>query len=196
MKIIFATKNAGKVKEVKLMLSELNAEILTMTEAGIDIDIDENGKTFEDNAIIKAKAVMEASGCVSISDDSGLEIDYIGKKPGVHSARFMGEETPYEVKNAKILEMLEGVDEKERTARFVSVIAAAFPDGKVITARGTVEGIIAYEPKGTNGFGYDPIFFYPPFEKTLSEIDVELKNSISHRGKALEAMKEKLKGLI
>ncbi len=196
MKIIFATKNAGKVKEVKLMLSELNAEILTMTEAGIDIDIDENGKTFEDNAIIKAKAVMEASGCVSISDDSGLEIDYIGKKPGVHSARFMGEETPYEVKNAKILEMLEGVDEKERTARFVSVIAAAFPDGKVITARGTVEGIIAYEPKGTNGFGYDPIFFYPPFGKTLSEIDVELKNSISHRGKALEAMKEKLKGLI
>ena len=196
MKIIFATKNAGKVKEVKLMLSELNAEILTMTEAGIDIDIDENGKTFEDNAIIKAKAVMEASGCVSISDDSGLEIDYIGKKPGVHSARFMGEETPYEVKNAKILEMLEGVDEKERTARFVSVIAAAFPDGKVITARGTVEGIIAYEPKGTNGFGYDPIFFYPPFGKTLSEIYVELKNSISHRGKALEAMKEKLKGLI
>ena len=196
MKIIFATKNAGKVKEVKLMLSELNAEILTMTEAGIDIDIDENGETFEDNAVIKAKAVMEASGCVSISDDSGLEIDYIGKKPGVHSARFMGEETPYEVKNAKILEMLEGVDEKERTARFVSVIAAAFPDGKVITARGTVEGIIAYEPKGTNGFGYDPIFFYPPFGKTLSEIDVELKNSISHRGKALEAMKEKLKGLI
>ena len=196
MKIIFATKNAGKVKEVKLMLSELNAEILTMTEAGIDIDIDENGKTFEDNAIIKAKAVMEASGCVSISDDSGLERDYRGKKPGVDSARFMGEETPYEVKNAKILEMLEGVDEKERTARFVSVIAAAFPDGKVITARGTVEGIIAYEPKGTNGFGYDPIFFYPPFGKTLSEIDVELKNSISHRGKALEAMKEKLKGLI
>ncbi|MCI8341999.1 MAG: XTP/dITP diphosphatase [Firmicutes bacterium] len=195
MKIVFATKNAGKVKEVKQILSDIDTEVLSMSEAGIDIDIVEDGESFEQNAIIKAKAVMEVCGCLSLSDDSGLEIDCLNKKPGVHSARFMGEETPYSIKNEKILEMLREIDEDKRTARFVSVIAAAFPDGRVVTARGTIEGRIAYEQKGSNGFGYDPIFYYPEFGKTLAEIDTELKNSISHRGKALSEMREILKGM-
>lgn len=196
MKIIFATKNAGKVKEVKLMLEELDAEVVTMTEAGIDIDVDEDGKTFEENAIKKAKEIMQVSGCVVLSDDSGLEIDYLNKQPGVHSARFMGESTSYDIKNQKILEMLHGVPDEKRTARFVSVIAVAFPDGRIATTTGTIEGMIAHEAKGENGFGYDPIFYVPQFGINTAEMDIEQKNKISHRGKALRAMKEKLKEMI
>jgi non-canonical purine NTP pyrophosphatase, rdgB/HAM1 family len=196
MKIIFATKNAGKVKEVKLMLEELDAEVVTMTEAGIDIDVDEDGKTFEENAIKKAKEIMQASGCVALSDDSGLEIDYLNKQPGVHSARFMGENTSYDIKNQRILEMLHGVPDEKRTARFVSVIAVAFPDGRIATTTGTIEGMIAHEAKGENGFGYDPIFYVPQFGINTAEMDIEQKNKISHRGKALRAMKEKLKEMI
>ncbi|HCT65351.1 MAG TPA: non-canonical purine NTP pyrophosphatase [Lachnospiraceae bacterium] len=196
MKIIFATKNAGKVKEVKLMLEELDAEVVTMTEAGIDIDVDEDGKTFEENAIKKAKEIMQASGCITLSDDSGLEIDYLNKQPGVHSARFMGENTSYDIKNQRILEMLHGVPDEKRTARFVSVIAAAFPDGRIVTTTGTIEGMIAHEAKGGNGFGYDPIFYVPQFGINTAEMDIEQKNKISHRGKALRAMKERLKEMI
>lgn len=196
MKIIFATKNAGKVKEVKLMLEEIDAQVLTMTESGIDIDVVEDGETFEDNAIKKAKEIMKVSGCLVLSDDSGLEVDYLNKKPGVYSARFMGEDTSYEVKNKKILEMLNGVPDEKRTARFVSVIAAAFPDGKIVTARGTIEGIIAHEAKGENGFGYDPIFYVPEFGMHTAEMDIEQKNKISHRGKALRKMKEILKEMV
>jgi XTP/dITP diphosphohydrolase len=196
MKIIFATKNVGKVKEVKLMLEELDAKVITMTEAGIDIDVVEDGETFEDNAIKKAKEIMQASGCIVLSDDSGLEVDYLNKQPGVYSARFMGEDTSYDVKNKKILEMLEGVPDEKRTARFVSVIAAAFPDGRIVTTRGTIEGIIAHEAKGENGFGYDPIFYVPQFSMHTAEMDIEQKNKISHRGKALREMKEILKGMI
>ncbi|MEA5085406.1 MAG: XTP/dITP diphosphatase [Lachnospiraceae bacterium] len=196
MKIIFATKNAGKVKEVKLMLEELDAEVVTMTEAGINIDVVEDGETFEDNAIKKAKEIMQASGCLVLSDDSGLEVDYLNKQPGVYSARFMGEDTPYDIKNQKILEMLNDVPDEKRTARFVSVIAAAFPDGRIVTTRGTIEGIIAHEAKGENGFGYDPIFYVPELGMHTAEMDIEQKNRISHRGKALMEMKEILKGMI
>ncbi|MGE4215338.1 MAG: XTP/dITP diphosphatase [Anaerotignaceae bacterium] len=196
MKIIFATKNAGKAKEVKIMLEELDAQVLTMTEAGIDIDVIEDGETFEDNAIKKAKEIMQVSGCLVLSDDSGLEVDYLNKQPGVYSARFMGEDTSYDIKNQKILEMLKDVAVEKRTARFVSVIAAAFPDGRIVTTRGTIEGIIAYEAKGENGFGYDPIFYVPQFGMHTAEMDIEQKNKISHRGKALREMKEILKGMI
>lgn len=196
MKIIFATKNAGKVKELKLMLEELDAEVVTMTEAGIDIDVVEDGETFEDNAIKKAKEIMQVSGCIVLSDDSGLEVDYLNKQPGVYSARFMGEGTSYDIKNQKILEMLRDVPDEKRTARFVSVIAAAFPDGRTVTTRGTIEGIIAHEAKGENGFGYDPIFYVPELGMHTAQMDIEQKNRISHRGKALREMKEKLKGMI
>ena len=196
MKIIFATKNAGKVKEVKLLLKELNAEVVTMTEAGIDIDVVEDGETFEDNAIKKAKEIMQESGCLALSDDSGLEVDYLNKQPGVYSARFMGEDTSYDIKNQKILEMLHDVPDEKRTARFVSVIAAAFPDGRIVTTRGTIEGIIAHEAKGEYGFGYDPIFYVPELGMHTAEMDIEQKNKFSHRGKALREMKEILKGMI
>ena len=196
MQIIFATTNAGKVKEVKMLLNDLDADIFTMKEAGIDIDIDETGETFEENALLKATGVMEESDCLVLADDSGLEIDYLDGKPGVQSARVMGHDTPYSIKNKKILEMLEGVPEEKRTARFVSVIAAAFPDGRTVTARGTIEGIIGYEIKGENGFGYDPIFYIPELGKYSAELSLEEKNKISHRGKALRLMKQKLKEMM
>ena len=196
MQIIFATKNIGKVREVKMILEDMEADVFTMAEAGIDIEVEEDGETFEENAILKAEAIMEESDCLVLADDSGLEIDYLGGDPGVHSARFMGYDTPYEEKNAKILQMLDGVPEEKRTARFVSVIAAAFSDGRTVTVRGTVEGIIGYEQKGTNGFGYDPIFYIPELGKYSAELSLEEKNKISHRGKALRLMKEKLREMM
>ncbi len=191
-KIIFATGNEGKMKEIREILGDLDAEILSLKDAGIEADVDENGETFEENAIIKAKAISELSGCLVLADDSGLEIDYLNKEPGVYSARYMGEDTSYTIKNNNLIERLEGVPEEERTARFVCVIAAAFPDGSVLTARGTMEGFIGYEERGENGFGYDPIFFLKEFGCTSAELSMEDKNKISHRGKALRAMKEKL----
>ena len=196
MQIIFATKNEGKVKEVKMMLKDLGADVFTMTEAGIDIDIEEDGETFEENALIKAKAVMEKSGCLVLADDSGLEIDYLNGDPGIRSARYMGHDTSYDIKNERILKLLEGVPEEERTARFVCAIAAAFPDGRTVTVRGTMEGIIGYEQKGENGFGYDPIFYVPEIGKYSAELPLKEKNKISHRGKALLLIKEKLKEMI
>ena len=196
MQIIFATKNEGKVKEIKMMLKDIGADVFTMTEAGIDMDIDENGETFEENALIKAKAVMEKSGCVVLADDSGLEIDFLDGAPGIKSARYMGHETPYDIKNERILKMLKDVPEEERTARFVCAIAAAFPDGRTVTVKGTMEGIIGYEQKGENGFGYDPIFYIPSLGKYSAELSLKEKNKISHRGKALLLIKEKLKEMI
>ena len=190
--IIFATKNKGKIKEVKAILADLNVTVLSMEEAGIDINVEENGETFEDNAKIKATEIMKVSGKITLADDSGLEVDYLDKQPGVYSARYMGETTSYDIKNKKIISLLEDVEEKQRTARFVSAIAAAFPDGKVFTTRATIEGIIGYEQKGENGFGYDPIFYVPEYGMTTAEMSPELKNKISHRGKALQLMKQKL----
>lgn len=191
-KLIFATGNEGKMKEIRMILGDLDYEILSMKEAGIDVDIVEDGETFEDNAKIKATTISKMANCVVLADDSGLEVDYMDKMPGVQSARWMGEDTSYRIKNQKIIEHLTGVPDEKRTARFVCVIAAAFPDGTVVTKRGTIEGIIGYEERGENGFGYDPIFFLPEYGKTTAELSPEEKNEISHRGKALRLIKEVL----
>lgn len=197
-KIIFATGNAGKMKEIREILSDLPMEILSMKEAGIRSEAEENGMTFEENAIIKAKAVAADPLCrdqdiVVLADDSGLEIDYLNGEPGVYSARYMGEDTSYRIKNANLIERLDGVPKEQRTARFVCVIAAVLPGGKVLTAKGTIEGKIGYEERGENGFGYDPIFCLPDMSRTTAELSAEEKNAISHRGKALAKMKELLK---
>ena len=191
--MIFATGNMGKMKEIKAILGDIGEEILSMKEAGIDMDIVEDGSTFEENAIIKAKAVMERTGKLALADDSGLEIDALNKEPGIYSARYMGEDTPYEIKNSNLIERMKGVKGKDRSARFVCVIAAAFPDGEIITTRGTIEGVIAEEPAGENGFGYDPIVYVPEYGMTTGQMDPDAKNAISHRGKALTAMKKILK---
>jgi len=191
-KLIFATGNENKMKEIRMILGDLDYEILSMKEAGIDADIVEDGKTFEENAIIKATAISKLSGCLVLADDSGLEVDYMDKMPGIYSARWMGEDTSYRIKNKAIIDKLEGVPDEKRTARFVCAIAAAFPDGRVVTKRGTIEGIIGYEERGENGFGYDPIFFLPEYGKTTAELSPEEKNQISHRGRALELIKSEL----
>ncbi len=192
-RIIFATGNEGKMKEIRLILKDLGLEILSMKEAGIQADIQEDGSTFQENAVIKAKAVMELSGAVVLADDSGLEVDYLNKEPGIYSARYLGEDTSYRIKNKSLIDRLEGVPNEKRTARFVCVIAAALPDGRVLTTRGTVEGIIGYEERGEGGFGYDPIFYLPEYGCSTAELSMEMKNKLSHRGKALRAMKELLR---
>ena len=191
--MIFATGNQDKIKEIRAILGDIGEEILSMKEAGIDLDIVEDGSTFEENAIIKAKAVAELTGQLALADDSGLEVDALNKEPGIYSARYMGVDTPYEVKNRNIIDRLKGVRGKDRSARFVCAIAAVFPDGETITTRGTIEGIIAEEPAGTNGFGYDPIVYVPEYGMTTGQMEPEAKNKISHRGKALMAMKKILK---
>lgn len=191
--MIFATGNMGKLKEIKDILGDIGEEIISMKEAGIDIDIEENGTTFEENAIIKAKAIMEITGQIVLADDSGLEVDALNKEPGIYSARYMGVDTSYDIKNRNIIERLEGVEGDDRSARFVCAIAAAFPNGEVIVTRGTIEGIIAKEPAGTNGFGFDPIVYVPEYGMTTGQMEPEQKNQISHRGKALMEMKKILK---
>ncbi len=189
-KIVFATSNAGKMREIREILKELGAEILSMKEAGVDVDIVEDGDTFAANALIKAKAVWEKTGGIVLADDSGLVIDALNGEPGVYSARYMGEKTSYEIKNWNLIHRLDGVPEEKRTARFVCVIAAVLPDGRTLTAEGTMEGVIAHEPAGAGGFGYDPILMLPEYGKTSAEITMDEKNAISHRGKALRAMKK------
>lgn len=194
-RIIFATKNKGKLKEIKKIMSD-KYEVLSIEEAGIDIEIIEDGKTFEENALKKANAVMKECNEIVLADDSGLEIDYLDKAPGIYSARYMGENTPYEVKNKKILELLDGVEEDKRTARFVCVIAASIPNYGTVTVKETIEGIIGYNIRGENGFGYDPIFYLPDRKKTTAELSMDEKNEISHRGKALRKMKKKLNDIM
>lgn len=193
-KIIFATTNENKVREVNMMMEDFDVELCTMKAAGVDVEIVEDGTTFEENAVIKAKMVMEITGEIAIADDSGLEVDYLDGAPGIYSARFLGEDTSYDIKNNYIIDKLKDAKGKDRSARFVCAIAVAFPNGEVVTCKGTIEGLIAYEQKGKNGFGYDPIVYVPEYEMTTGEMAPELKNSISHRGKALEQMKEILKG--
>lgn len=188
--MIFATGNIGKLKEIKDILGDIGEEIISMKEAGIDIDIEENGTTFEENAIIKAKAIMEMTGQLVLADDSGLEVDALNKEPGIYSARYLGKDTSYEIKNQNIIDRLEGIEGDARSARFVCAIAAAFPDGEVIVTRGTIEGVIAHKPAGTNGFGFDPIVYVPEYGMTTGEMEPEAKNLISHRGKALRSMKK------
>ena len=201
-RIIFATGNAGKMREIREILADIDMEVLSMKEAGVEADIVEDGTTFEENALIKAKAVAhmleerfgkEQGGAVVLADDSGLEIDALNREPGIYSARYLGEDTPYSVKSANLIERLAGVPDEERTARFVCAIAAAMPDGEIVTTQGVIEGRIGYEEKGNNGFGYDPIFYVPEYGRTTAQLTEDEKNKISHRGKALEAMKEELR---
>lgn len=188
--LIFATTNEGKMKEIRPLLREINLEIQSLKEAKIELNIVEDGVTFEENAGIKAKAIMNLTNYMVLADDSGLEVDAMDKEPGVQSARFLGENTSYEVKNQYILDRLKGLSVEERSARFVCVIALALPTGEVIYTRGTIEGYIGFEIKGENGFGYDPIFVVPEFNCTLAELNLEQKNKISHRGKALVEMQK------
>ena len=193
-RIIFATGNENKMKEIRMILADLGLEILSMKEAGVFEEIEEDGMSFEENAEIKARAISRVmTNDIVLADDSGLEIDYLDKAPGIYSARFLGEDTPYDEKNKYIIEKLKDAKGKERSARFVCAMAVAFPNGEIETCRGTIEGLIGYEQKGKNGFGYDPIVYVPEYEMTTGEMAPELKNSISHRGKALEQMKEILK---
>ncbi len=191
-RIIFATGNAGKMREIREIMADTGAEILSMKEAGLSADIEENGSTFEENAIIKAKAIAALTDDIVLADDSGLEVDYLNKEPGVYSARYLGEDTSYEIKNQAILDRLAGVPKEKRTARFVCAIAAAMLDGEVLVTRETIEGYIGEKPAGNGGFGYDPIFYVDEYGCSTAELTEEQKNEVSHRGKALRAMKEKL----
>lgn len=193
-KIIFATGNQDKMKEIRMILADLDAEILSMKEAGISVDIVEDGSTFEENAMIKAKAVAQYTDAIVLADDSGLEIDYLNKEPGIYSARYMGEDTSYTVKNRNLLDRLEGVPKEQRTARFVCAVAAVLPDKETAVVRGTIEGYIGYEPQGENGFGYDPIFYVDEYNCSTASLPPEKKNEMSHRGKALRAIRELLRG--
>ena len=194
-KMIFATGNEGKRTHLRMILGDLGAEILSLKEAGIQAEAEENGTTFEENAVIKAKEIMEKTGALVLADDSGLEVDALNGEPGIYSARYMGHETSYHIKNKNLIERLEGKTGEERSARFVCAIAACFPDGRVLTTRGTMEGQIGYEEKGENGFGYDPIFYLPEYQCYSGELPLEEKNKLSHRGKALRLMKEQLEAL-
>lgn len=192
-KIIVATCNQDKIKEIRGILAGDGIEYVSLEDEGLkDIDIKEDGSTFEENAVIKAKTVSEATGLMVLADDSGLEVDYLGGAPGIYSARYMGEDTPYTIKNNHIIEELKDAEGDERSARFVCAMACVFPDGRVITTEGKVEGRIAYEEKGGNGFGYDPIFYLPEKGCTTAQLKPEEKNAISHRGRALRAMHKKL----
>lgn len=194
-RILFATGNEGKLREIRMIMEDLGIQVLSLKEAGVTAEVEENGTTFEENAVIKAKAIMEITGEVVLADDSGLEVDALNKEPGVYSARYMGRDTSYHIKNQNLIDRLVGKIGEERSARFVCVIAAALPDGRVITTRGTMEGQIGYEEKGENGFGYDPIFYLPDCQCYSGELSLEQKNKRSHRGKALRLMKEELKKL-
>lgn len=191
-RIIFATGNAGKLREIKEIMADMDVEVVSMKEAGIDVDIVEDGTTFEANARIKAEAIAEHTDAIVMADDSGLEVDYLNKEPGVYSARYMGEDTSYEIKNQAIIDRLAGVPKEGRTARFVCAIAAVLPDKQVLVTRETIEGYIGDKPAGANGFGYDPIFYVDEYQCSTAELTEAQKNEISHRGKALRAMKELL----
>lgn len=190
MRIVFATGNANKVREIKAILADLNMEVLSMKEAGVYAEAEENGATFAENAVIKAKDIAtKVSDVIVMADDSGLVVDALNGEPGIYSARYLGEDTSYSIKNANIIERLEGIPVEGRSARFVCAIAAVLPDGRVLSTEGTIEGYIGYEERGNGGFGYDPIFMVPEYGCSTAELSAEAKNAISHRGKALNAMK-------
>lgn len=191
--IIFATGNAGKLREIREIMSDMEVEILSMKEAGIEVEAEENGVTFEENARIKARAVASHTDAVVLADDSGLEVDALNGEPGVYSARYLGEDTSYDIKNQAILDRLAGMPKEQRTARFVCAIAAVLPDGRELLTRETIEGYIGDRPAGENGFGYDPIFYVDAYHCSTAQLTDQQKNAISHRGKALRAMKEQLR---
>ena len=190
MKLVLASKNAHKLVEMKDILSQLGVEVVLESEAGVDVDVEETGATFEENAYLKAHAVMEASGLPAIADDSGLCVDALGGAPGVYSARYGGPELDDAGRYKLLLENMRG--QLDRRCKFVSAICCCFPNGDRVEARGECAGTLAYAPKGADGFGYDPIFFVPGLKKTFAELSPEEKNAISHRGNALKAFREKL----
>lgn len=200
MDIVFATGNKGKLDEIRDIMREFLEEhginLISLKDAGIDADIVEDGSTFEENALIKARTVAKYTDCIVLADDSGLEVDYLDKAPGIYSARYLGEDTSYSVKNTHIINELKDVCEDERSARFVCVIACVMPDGREIVERGTIEGSIAHEIRGEHGFGYDPIFYLPDRKCTTAELSPEEKNVISHRGRALVKMMNSLETII
>lgn len=188
--IIFATGNKDKMREIREIMADVDVEVISMKEAGIVVDVVEDGETFEENSLIKAKAIAEYTDAIVLADDSGLEIDYLDKAPGVYSARFMGEDTSYDIKNQALIDKLDGVPKEERTARFVCAIGAVLPNKETLVVRETMEGYIGYEIAGENGFGYDPIFYLDEFGCSSAALSREQKNEISHRGKALRVMKD------
>lgn len=194
-KVIFATGNEDKMKEIRMILADVDVEVLSLKEAGIVLEAEENGASFGENAMIKARACAGLTDGTILADDSGLVIDYLNGEPGIHSARYMGTDTSYHVKNRNLIERLDGVPEEKRTARFVCAIAAVLPGGEELLVEGTMEGRIGYEEKGENGFGYDPIFYVPEYGCTSAQMDPERKNAASHRGRALEKMKERMLSL-
>lgn len=190
MKIIFATGNENKLREIRQITENMGIEIVSMKDAGYYTEVEETGTTFEENAYLKASAIAKKCNLPTLADDSGLEIDYLNKEPGIYSSRFMGEDTPHSVKNAELLRRMEGVPDEKRTARFVCAICLVRPDGSSETVKATMEGRVAYKSAGKNGFGYDPIFFLPERGCTSAELSPEEKNKISHRGKALRMMRD------
>lgn len=196
-KIILASQNKHKLEEISDMLSDLNVELISMDEAGLGaLEIVEDGETFEENSMKKAVTVMGKTNAIAIADDSGLEVDYLEGRPGVYSARFAGEDATDDDNNKKLLKMLERVSIEDRTGRFVSVISLVFPDGRKLSVRGECEGVIGFEEKGSEGFGYDPLFIVPEYERTFAELGSEIKNKISHRAKALKKFRTELKNLL
>ena len=191
-RLVFATGNEGKMREIRDILADMEMEVVSMKEAGISVEVVEDGTTFEENAVIKAQAIAALTDDIVLADDSGLEVDYLNKEPGIYSARYMGEDTPYSIKNQAILDRLAGVPKEKRSARFVCAIAAVLPNKEVLVVRETIEGYIGFEIAGYHGFGYDPIFYTDELGCSTAEIPEEQKNLISHRGKALRAMREKL----
>lgn len=196
MEIIAATNNKHKLEEIREILAEINHEVFSLADVGINIDIEETGKSFEENALIKAREICKLTGQISIADDSGLEVKALGGRPGVYSARYAEEDTKEKdrdkANNKKLLLEMADIADENREARFCSVIAMVFPDGKEITAKGYIKGKIGYVEKGPNGFGYDPIFIIAALDKTMAELKIEEKNKISHRAKALKKLKDKL----
>lgn len=191
--IILATNNKSKVKEISEMMLGSDITFVSLADAGINVEVEETGTTFEENALLKAREICKLSGKPTISDDSGLEIDALDGAPGIYSSRFMGEDTSYDIKNNALIEKLENVADPDRTARFRCCMALVLPDGREFVTEGAMEGIIAREPKGINGFGYDPILFIPEYNRTSAEFSSEEKNNISHRGEALRKMIEVIK---
>lgn len=192
-KLILATGNRGKVREFQELLASMAVEVISMRDAGIYTDINETGSTFEENALIKAREVRRITGGYTIADDSGLVVDSLDGAPGIYSSRFGGEGATDSEKNFKLLAMLKDVEPAKRTARFVCSIAFINKEGREFVVTGKCEGMIAFSPKGENGFGYDPIFFIPEYDKTMAQLEPELKNQISHRGRAMKALKDILK---
>ena len=194
MKFVLASHNDHKLAEMQRILGELGVEVVLESDVGVDIEVDETGETFEENSLLKAKAVMEATGLPAIADDSGLCVTALAGGPGVYSARYGGEGLSDADRYRLVLEALKG--QVDRSAKFVSVVTACFPNGDVLVARGECPGVIAYAPQGDNGFGYDPVFFVPGLRKTFAQMAPEEKNAISHRGKALEKFRTELEGYL